>query len=34
LSSRITDDHWSCEQCTYANVKSATACQVCNHQRR
>ncbi|CAI8587507.1 unnamed protein product [Vicia faba] len=30
MSSRITDDnHWSCEQCTYANVRSATACQMC-----
>ncbi|CAI8602548.1 unnamed protein product [Vicia faba] len=29
MSSRITDDnHWSCEQCTYANVRSATACQI------
>ncbi|CAL5200088.1 unnamed protein product [Lathyrus oleraceus] len=35
MSSRITDDnHWSCEQCTYANVRSATACQMCNQPRR
>ena len=34
-SSRMTDDnHWSCEQCTYANAKSATTCQICNQQRR
>ncbi|CAI8584144.1 unnamed protein product [Vicia faba] len=35
MSSRITDDnHWSCEQCTYANVRSATACQMCNQPHR
>ncbi|KAJ1424432.1 Zinc finger, RanBP2-type [Sesbania bispinosa] len=35
MSSRMTDDnHWSCEHCTYANVKSATTCQMCNQQRR
>ncbi|MCI21586.1 putative E3 ubiquitin-protein ligase ARI8-like, partial [Trifolium medium] len=34
LSSRITDDLWSCEQCTYANARSATACNMCNRQRR
>ncbi|QHO30558.1 putative E3 ubiquitin-protein ligase [Arachis hypogaea] len=34
-SSRMTDDnHWSCEQCTYGNAKSATTCQICNQQRR
>ncbi|KAK9997871.1 hypothetical protein SO802_017474 [Lithocarpus litseifolius] len=34
-SSRNIDDssHWSCEHCTFANVKSATICQMC-HQRR
>ncbi|KAE9600394.1 hypothetical protein Lal_00045480 [Lupinus albus] len=33
MSSRITDDDlWSCEHCTYANVKSATTCQMCNQQ--
>ncbi|XP_061367273.1 probable E3 ubiquitin-protein ligase ARI7 isoform X2 [Gastrolobium bilobum] len=35
MSSRMTDDnHWSCEHCTFANVKSATTCQMCNQQRR
>ncbi|RDX90148.1 putative E3 ubiquitin-protein ligase ARI7 [Mucuna pruriens] len=35
ISSRMTDDnHWSCEHCTYANVRSATTCQMCNQQRR
>ncbi|XP_045803120.1 probable E3 ubiquitin-protein ligase ARI8 [Trifolium pratense] len=29
----ITDDHWFCEQCTFANVVSATACRMCNQQR-
>lgn len=34
-NTRNIDDsgHWSCEHCTYANVKSATICQIC-HQRR
>ncbi|KAK4605792.1 hypothetical protein RGQ29_000184 [Quercus rubra] len=34
-SSRNIDDssHWSCEHCTFANVKSATICQIC-HKRR
>ncbi|CAK9170761.1 unnamed protein product [Ilex paraguariensis] len=34
-SSRNIDDpgHWSCEYCTFANVKSATICQMC-HQRQ
>ncbi|KAH7542232.1 hypothetical protein FEM48_Zijuj02G0051600 [Ziziphus jujuba var. spinosa] len=34
-SSRNIDDsgHWSCEHCTFANVKTATVCQMC-HQRR
>ncbi|XXG44949.1 hypothetical protein AAC387_Pa02g0169 [Persea americana] len=33
--SRTLDDpsHWSCEHCTYANLKSATECEVC-HRRR
>jgi len=35
VSSRITDDNeWSCEQCTYVNVGSATACAMCNQQRQ
>ncbi|KAL1324006.1 hypothetical protein HN51_034203 [Arachis hypogaea] len=36
MSSRMTDDnsHWSCDQCTYANVRSATVCQICNQPRR
>ncbi|XP_068665717.1 probable E3 ubiquitin-protein ligase ARI8 [Aristolochia californica] len=25
--------HWSCEHCTYANVKSATTCEICHHHR-
>jgi ariadne-1 len=29
----ITDHHWFCEQCTFANVKYAIACQMCNQQR-
>ncbi|XP_045803115.1 probable E3 ubiquitin-protein ligase ARI8 isoform X1 [Trifolium pratense] len=29
----ITDDHWFCEQCTFANVISATGCRMCNQQR-
>ncbi|KAJ7980717.1 RBR-type E3 ubiquitin transferase [Quillaja saponaria] len=34
-SSRITDDnYWSCEHCTYANARSATTCQMCQHQRQ
>ncbi|TKY67445.1 E3 ubiquitin-protein ligase ARI7 [Spatholobus suberectus] len=34
-SSRMNDDnHWSCEHCTYANVKSATTCQMCYQPRR
>uniref|UniRef100_A0A7N0VJP8 RanBP2-type domain-containing protein n=1 Tax=Kalanchoe fedtschenkoi TaxID=63787 RepID=A0A7N0VJP8_KALFE len=34
-STRISDDaaHWSCDHCTYANYKSATACQMCHHRR-
>lgn len=34
-SSRNIDDsgHWSCEYCTYANVRSATACQMCQQRR-
>ncbi|XP_052733984.1 probable E3 ubiquitin-protein ligase ARI7 isoform X2 [Vigna angularis] len=35
MSSRMNDDsHWCCEHCTYANVKSATTCQMCYQQRR
>lgn len=25
--------HWSCDKCTYANVQTVTACQMCNHRR-
>ncbi|VVA13151.1 PREDICTED: probable E3 [Prunus dulcis] len=34
-SSRNIDDlgHWSCEHCTFANVKSATVCQMCQQRR-
>lgn len=34
-SARNIDDsgHWSCEYCTYANVKSATVCQMCQQRR-
>lgn len=34
-SSRNIDDsgHWSCEYCTFANVKSATVCQMCQQRR-
>ncbi|KAF7850791.1 hypothetical protein BT93_L5030 [Corymbia citriodora subsp. variegata] len=33
-SSRTDDvSHWSCDKCTYANVKSATTCQMCQHHR-
>ncbi|CAJ2643370.1 unnamed protein product [Trifolium pratense] len=32
-SNGITDDHWFCEQCTFANVRSAIACQMCKKQR-
>ncbi|XVF07047.1 hypothetical protein REPUB_Repub06bG0103300 [Reevesia pubescens] len=34
-SSRNIDDsgHWSCEYCTFANVKSATICQMCQQRR-
>ncbi|XP_030527751.1 probable E3 ubiquitin-protein ligase ARI8 [Rhodamnia argentea] len=30
-----TDDasHWSCDQCTYANARSATTCKMCQHRR-
>ncbi|WCJ38898.1 RING/U-box superfamily protein [Euphorbia peplus] len=33
--SRNIDDsgHWSCEHCTYANVKSATICAMCQQRR-
>ncbi|XP_010268120.1 PREDICTED: probable E3 ubiquitin-protein ligase ARI8 [Nelumbo nucifera] len=32
--SRLDDSgHWSCEHCTYANIKSADTCQMC-HQHR
>ncbi|KAG4988502.1 hypothetical protein JHK85_031485 [Glycine max] len=35
LSSKLNDDsHWYCEHCTYANVKSASTCQMCYQQRR
>ncbi|WJX41920.1 putative E3 ubiquitin-protein ligase ari7 [Trifolium repens] len=29
----ITDHHWFCEQCTFANVRCAIACQMCNQLR-
>ncbi|KAK9673513.1 hypothetical protein RND81_12G172000 [Saponaria officinalis] len=34
-SSRNVDDttHWSCEHCTFANVKSTTVCQMCHNRR-
>lgn len=34
-SSRNIDDsgHWSCEYCTFANVKSAIVCQMCQQRR-
>ncbi|XP_057957773.1 probable E3 ubiquitin-protein ligase ARI8 [Malania oleifera] len=34
-SSKNVDDsgHWSCDQCTHANVKSSTSCQMCHHRR-
>ena len=34
-SSRNLDDsgNWACDQCTYSNVKSATACQMCQNRR-
>ncbi|KAL2328848.1 hypothetical protein Fmac_022275 [Flemingia macrophylla] len=33
--SRMDDDsHWCCEHCTYANLKSASVCQMCYQQRR
>ncbi|XP_062183789.1 probable E3 ubiquitin-protein ligase ARI8 [Phragmites australis] len=35
-SSRGVDDSniWTCDQCTYANPRSARACQACDHQHR
>ncbi|KAK6136234.1 hypothetical protein DH2020_030023 [Rehmannia glutinosa] len=34
-SSRNIDDstHWSCEYCTYANVRSPTVCEMCQQHR-
>ncbi|KAM1095985.1 hypothetical protein FF1_010800 [Malus domestica] len=34
-SSRNIDDlgHWSCEHCTFANVRSASVCQMCQQRR-
>ncbi|XP_042003930.1 probable E3 ubiquitin-protein ligase ARI8 isoform X1 [Salvia splendens] len=34
-SSRNIDDsgHWSCEHCTYANVRSSTVCEMCQRHR-
>ncbi|KAK9138834.1 hypothetical protein Sjap_009428 [Stephania japonica] len=26
-------DHWSCEHCTFANVRAVTTCQMCNRHR-
>ena len=33
--SRNIDDsgHWSCEHCTFANIKSATICAMCQQRR-
>ncbi|KDP26913.1 hypothetical protein JCGZ_18071 [Jatropha curcas] len=33
--SRNIDDsgHWSCEHCTFANIRSATICAMCQHRR-
>ncbi|KAJ9169235.1 hypothetical protein P3X46_017447 [Hevea brasiliensis] len=33
--SRNIDDsgHWSCEHCTYANIRSATVCAICQQRR-
>lgn len=28
-----TSNYWSCEHCTYANAKNATACEMCHHER-
>ncbi|KAE8664109.1 putative E3 ubiquitin-protein ligase ARI8 [Hibiscus syriacus] len=35
FSSRNIDDsgHWSCEYCTFANIKSATICLMCQQRR-
>ncbi|KAL5215589.1 hypothetical protein ABZP36_006990 [Zizania latifolia] len=35
-SNRAVDESniWACEQCTYANPRSARNCQACNHQHR
>ena len=34
-SNRNMDDlgHWSCDHCTFANLRSATICQMCQHRR-
>ncbi|KAI5649050.1 hypothetical protein M9H77_35055 [Catharanthus roseus] len=34
-NSRNIDDsgHWSCEYCTFANIRSATVCQMCQQHR-
>ncbi|KAK4433070.1 putative E3 ubiquitin-protein ligase ARI8 [Sesamum alatum] len=34
-SSRNIDDsgHWSCEYCTYANLRTATVCEMCQQRR-
>jgi ariadne-1 len=34
-SNRNIDDtgHWSCEHCTFANVRSAPVCQMCQQRR-
>ncbi|GLT95585.1 hypothetical protein SLE2022_132590 [Rubroshorea leprosula] len=33
-SRNINDaDYWSCEHCTFANINSATTCQMCERQR-
>ncbi|KAJ7978294.1 RBR-type E3 ubiquitin transferase [Quillaja saponaria] len=35
INSRNIDDsgHWSCDHCTYANVRSAAVCQMCQQHR-
>ncbi|KAK4782244.1 hypothetical protein SAY86_016346 [Trapa natans] len=33
-TSRIDDSsHWSCDRCTFANVKSSNTCQMCQTRR-
>ncbi|XP_010912117.1 probable E3 ubiquitin-protein ligase ARI7 [Elaeis guineensis] len=30
---RSSDDHWSCDRCTFCNPGSATTCQMCEHHQ-